>query len=134
MKKNFNIFILCLLVVGVGFYLLNKYLLSNQTPKEASNNMVQNVSMVDGKQIINISAKSGYVPRVSYAKANLPTILRFDTSGTFDCSASVNIPSINISKVLPNSGQTDIDLGSPKLGKMQGMCSMGMYPFEIIFN
>lgn len=95
---------------------------------------IQNVSIIDGKQIIEIKAKGGYTPRISKAKAGIPTILRFDTNGTFDCSASVRIPSINIFKVLPNSGSTDIDLGSPQLGTMQGSCGMGMYPFEINFS
>lgn len=95
---------------------------------------VQNVSIVDGKQIIEIKAKGGYTPRISLAKANMPTILRFDTNGTFDCSSSVRIPSMNITKVLPQSGSTDIELGSPKLGTLQGTCGMGMYPFEVQFQ
>lgn len=95
---------------------------------------VQNVSVVDGKQIIEIKAKGGYTPRVSIAKANIPTVLRFDTNGTFDCSASVRIPSMNITKILPQSGTTDIDLGTAKLGTLQGTCGMGMYPFEVEFQ
>lgn len=95
---------------------------------------IQNVSVVNGKQIIEIHAKGGYTPRVSTAKAGIPTILRFDTNGTFDCSASVRIPSMNITQVLPNSGLTDIDLGSQKVGGLQGTCGMGMYPFEIRFQ
>ena len=95
---------------------------------------VHNVSVVGGKQIIEINAKGGYTPRVSFAKANLPTTLRFNTNGTFDCSASVRIPSLNISKLLPNSGTTDIDLGNQKLGTLHGTCGMGMYPFTIEFQ
>lgn len=95
---------------------------------------VQNVSIVDGKQIIDIKAKGGYTPRISLAKANMPTILRFDTNGTFDCSSSVRIPSMNITKILPQSGSTDIDLGTAKLGILQGTCGMGMYPFEVQFQ
>jgi len=93
-----------------------------------------NVSIVDGKQIIEIRAKGGYQPRKSIAKVGLPTILRFNTSGTFDCSSSVRIPSMNISKALPQSGSTDIDIGNGKLGTLQGSCGMGMYPFEIEFQ
>lgn len=95
---------------------------------------IQNVSIVDGKQIVEIKAKGGYTPRISKAKAGIPTILRFNTNGTFDCSASVRIPSMSISQVLPNSGSTDIDLGNPKVGIVQGTCGMGMYPFEINFS
>ncbi len=93
-----------------------------------------NVSMVDGKQIVEIRAKGGYQPRVSTAKAGLPTILRFNTAGTFDCSAAVRIPSLDISKILPQSGATDINLGNPKFGTLSGSCGMGMYPFEIKFE
>ncbi|HEY4500525.1 MAG TPA: cupredoxin domain-containing protein [Candidatus Paceibacterota bacterium] len=93
-----------------------------------------NVSVVDGKQIIEIRAKGGYQPRVSTARAGLPTILRFNTAGTFDCSSSVRIPNLGISKILPQSGATDIDLGNPTLGTLVGSCGMGMYPFEIEFE
>jgi len=93
-----------------------------------------NVSVVDGKQIIEIRAKGGYQPRKSIAQAGLPTILRFDTNGTFDCSSSVRIPSLNISQILPQAGETDIDLGLPQIGTLQGMCGMGMYRFEIEFK
>ncbi|MDD4989540.1 MAG: cupredoxin domain-containing protein [Candidatus Pacebacteria bacterium] len=93
-----------------------------------------NVSIVDGKQIIEITAKGGFQPRKSIAKAGIPTILRFDTKGTFDCSSSIRIPSMNLSKILPQTGTTDIDIGSPKVASLQGTCGMGMYPFEIVFN
>ncbi|MFH1170447.1 MAG: cupredoxin domain-containing protein [Candidatus Vogelbacteria bacterium] len=93
-----------------------------------------NVRIVDGKQIIEIRAKGGYLPRRSVAQAGLPTTLRFDTNGTFDCSSSVRIPSLNISKILPQSGTTDIDIGSPPVATLYGTCGMGMYPFEVDFQ
>lgn len=93
-----------------------------------------NVSIVDGKQIIEISAKGGYQPRKSIAKAGIPTIIRFDTKGTFDCSSAVRIPSMNISKNLPQTGTTDIDIGTQKVATLQGTCGMGMYPFEVEFE
>ncbi len=92
-----------------------------------------NVSVVDGKQIIEIRAKGGYQPRKSVAQAGLPTVIRFNTSGTFDCSSSVRIPSLNISKILPQSGVTDIDIGKNEPGILKGSCGMGMYPFEVEF-
>ena len=94
----------------------------------------QNVSVVNGQQIIEISAKGGYQPRTSLAKADLPTIIRFNTAGSFDCSSAVRIPSLRISRNLPISGVTDIDIGRPKLGSLRGTCSMGMYRFEIKFE
>ena len=92
------------------------------------------VSVVDGKQIIEMKAKAGYFPMKVTAKAGMPTILRVHTSGTYDCSSALRVPSMNISKNLPPTGTTDIDLGSPSAGKLDGTCSMGMYPFEIDFQ
>lgn len=90
-----------------------------------------NVRMEDGQQIVEITAKGGYAPRVSTVKAGVPTIIRFNTKGTFDCSSSVRIPSLDISRSLPASGVTDIMLGVLEPGVLDGTCGMGMYPFEL---
>jgi plastocyanin domain-containing protein len=93
-----------------------------------------NVTMENGKQIIQVDVKGGYQPAVSAAKAGIPTILRFQTKGTYDCSSSVRIPSMNVSKTLPASGVTDIDLGVAQAGALQGTCGMGMYHFKVDFQ
>ncbi len=121
---------ICIALVLVGGALV----LTKKTPTEKVVVDANNVSIVDGKQIVEIKAKGGYIPRVSTAQAGIPTIIRFDTKGTFDCSSFVRIPSMNISKALPQSGKTDIDIGVQPAGTFQGMCGMGMYPFEIIFK
>lgn len=92
-----------------------------------------NVSVVDGTQIIEITAKGGYAPEKTVAKAGLPTVLRFETNGTFDCSSSVRIPSLGVGRRLPQSGATDIDVGTPAVGQLAGTCSMGMYSFAVDF-
>ncbi len=131
--KTTTAIIIAGVLIGGAILLTNKGNSSTSTQTAVEEN-IHNVSIVDGKQIIEIKAKGGYSPRVSVAKANMPTVLRFDTNGTFDCSASVRIPSMNLSKILPNSGTTDIDLGNPKLGMLQGTCGMGMYPFQVNFQ
>ncbi len=94
-----------------------------------------NVSVVDGKQIIVINAKGGYAPRVTSAKAGIPTVLKMDTTGTFDCSAALSIPSLGYRNMLPSSGETFIDVPPQKPGTtMRGLCAMGMYSFAINFN
>ena len=103
-------------------------------PSTSQNIPANNVIIENGKQIIEIKARGGYQPRVSVAKLGIPTVLRFETSGTFDCSSSVRIPSLGISKYLPQTGTTDIDLGSSQSGILQGSCGMGMYPFEVDFQ
>ena len=115
------------LIGGAGFF-------TGVSSNAGGDAPANNVSIVDGKQIVEIRARGGYQPRVSAAKAGLPTIIRFQTNGTFDCSSSVRIPSLGISKLLPQTGTTDIDLGLAQAGKLQGMCGMGMYFFEVNFN
>jgi plastocyanin domain-containing protein len=96
---------------------------------------VNNVSVVDGTQIIEITAKGGYAPQVTIAKADMPTIIRVDTKGTFDCSSSLTIPTIGYRGNLPITGTIDIPIPSQTAGtELQGLCGMGMYNFLITFN
>src|SRR3989344_8995420 len=115
------------LIGGAMILTLNK-------PSAQSEPLANNVSIVDGQQIIDITAKGGYTPRTSTAKAGIPTILRFHTSGTFDCSTAVRIPSMGISKTLPSTGTKDIVITNPQAGPLRGMCGMGMYPFQVNFQ
>ena len=136
-KQNLMIIIAIIFSAAVIFFAINR---TSEAPTVANNSEEQaseyanNVSIVDGKQIIVIKAKGGYSPIHSIAKAGIPTILRVDTNGTFDCSSSIRIPEMNISKSLPMSGSTDIDLGVQKVATFQGTCGMGMYPFDIKFE
>lgn len=93
-----------------------------------------NVYLENGIQIVELKARGGYSPRQSVAQAGLPTIIRFETAGTFDCSASVRIPSKNISLFLKQNGKTDVSIGTSSVGLFRGSCGMGMYPFEIDFR
>ncbi len=103
--------------------------------KNSSPQAVNNVSIVDGKQIITINAKGGYSPSITTAKADVPTILRVQTNGTYDCTSILRVPSIGYQKNLPPTGITDIELSPQEAGaKIQGMCGMGMYSFSIYFN
>ncbi len=107
---------------------------TNSQNQASTQVVASNVTVKEGKQIITINAKGGYQPQKSIAKAGIPTIIQFDTNGTFDCSSSVRIPSMNISKVLPQTGSTDIDIGTQQAGTLQGTCGMGMYDFTVEFT
>ncbi len=122
MKLSITIIIISILL-GAIILLSNKKTYQN----------INNVSIVNGIQIIEIEAKGGYNPQNTIAKANIPTILKVKTNNTFDCSLSLKIPSLNISTILDNSGQKEIDLKTPKKGLLNGTCSMGMYSFKINF-
>jgi len=93
------------------------------------------VFIVDGRQIIDISAKGGYSPRKVMAKAGIPTVLRVNTKGTFDCSASLVIPRLSYQKFLQPSGIEEIAITAEQAqGTLQGLCTMGMYNFQIKFQ
>lgn len=129
--KVTTISVIAVLVLIGGVFMFTKGNSQTQTGTEVTAN---NVTVVDGKQIITINAKGGYMPKKSIAKAGMPTVIRFDTNGTFDCSSSVRIPSMNLSKLLPQTGSTDIDVGIQHVATLQGTCGMGMYPFEVEFK
>ena len=94
-----------------------------------------NVSVVDGKQIIAISVKGGYSPQVSTAKADMPSTLRLETNGTFDCSSSLTIQALGYREHLPQSGVTEVQVPPQKAGTtIRGVCAMGMYNFAVNFK
>lgn len=109
-------------------------MLTLNTPSVPEGGAGGNVSVVGGQQIIDITAKGGYTPRTSTAKAGIPTIIRFRTNGTFDCSSYIRIPSLGVSQSLPSTGTVDIPVANPQPGALIGMCGMGMYPFQINFQ
>ncbi|TAK57281.1 hypothetical protein EPO17_02385 [Patescibacteria group bacterium] len=118
-------------IVVAGALIGGAFVLSENSPESNTDSVVNNVTVVDGKQIVEITAKGGYMPRKSVVSSGMPTVLRINTRGTFDCTSSVRIPSMDISQNLPPTGVTDIDLGVLSQGTIEGTCSMGMYPFEI---
>lgn len=100
-----------------------------------SNSGATTATVIDGKQIIDISAKGGYSPRVVLAKTGVPTVLRVTTNGTFDCSASVVIPKLSYQKFFPPSVTEEIPITAEQAtGTLQGLCAMGMYNFQIKFQ
>jgi len=95
----------------------------------------QKVEIKDGVQYITIDAKGGYFPKTTNAQAGIPTKIIMKTNGTYDCSASLVIRAVGFQKILPQTGETEIDLGIPQAGvPLQGVCGMGMYSFVVNFS
>ncbi len=119
-----------------GILIGNAFWFVSARPNTDDTNVgVPTAVIIDGKQVIDISAKGGYSPRRVLAKAGVPTILRVSTRGTFDCSASLVIPKLSYQKFLQPSGTEDIIIAPEQAqGTLQGLCSMGMYNFQIIFQ
>src|SRR3989344_3505447 len=108
---------------------------ARKTSSGSTSPSIDNVSVVDGKQIIEISAKGGYFPKVTLAQKGVPTLIKVGTKNTFDCSAALVIPSLGYRSILPSSGEILIDVPPQESGAiLQGLCAMGMYNFQIKFN
>ncbi len=133
MQKNTIIsIIISIFLVGGTFYLTS----DKSTPSyNEDTTPAQNVEIRNGVQYVTINAKGGYAPRISEIKSGLPTKLIVQTNGTYDCSVSLVIRSIGFQKILQPTGEEIIDLGIPESGnKIQGLCGMGMYNFQIKVN
>ncbi len=131
-----------IIAIAVSIFLLKNNnlkrsdIVSSAAKEEAlKKNAPSNVAIVDEKQVITINAKGGYSPQVTHAKADTPTIIKVVTNGTFDCSSALSIPSLQYQKNLPATGETLIDVPAQSMGTtLQGVCSMGMYNFSILFE
>jgi len=129
MQKNtiISIFISIALIGGTLYFVSDR-----STSSSDSAAQTQNIEVKDGVQYVTITAKGGYSPRITQIKGGLPTKLIVKTDGTYDCSASLIVRSVGFRKILQPTGEEVIDLGIPKSGdKVQGVCGMGMYNFQI---
>ncbi|WP_371391983.1 MULTISPECIES: cupredoxin domain-containing protein [Nocardia] len=128
-----------LVVLGMGFYTLNGGLELAGSPLAAgriaeafgASQPVADASaatVADGAQVVTITARTGaYTPDNVAAKPGVPTTLVVKTNGTQGCIRSLVIPSLDIQKVLPTTGETRIDLGILRPGRLDYTCGMGMY-------
>jgi plastocyanin domain-containing protein len=133
MSKTASIIIASLIIIATGYFVFSGP--NSKSVNSPVANNVENSTVKDGVQYVNITAKGGYLPRISNAKAGIPTKLVIKTNGTYDCSAALVIRSLNFRKMLSNTGEETIDAGTPKSGDtIQGICAMGMYSFAINFQ
>lgn len=134
MQKNTIISIaLSIAIVAGAFYVVTKEPNTSLGGVEIA--QTENTELRDGVQYVAVTAQGGYSPKLSTIKSGIPTKLVIKTNGTYDCSASLVIRSIGFQKVLGPTQEEIIDLGIPKAGdKIQGVCAMGMYSFQIKAN
>ena len=135
MKPTIIAILIVVVLIGASFVYSRNKDVSDDTRKEEIKEVKSNVSVVDGKQIITIDARGGYFPQMTIAKADMPTIIKVETKSTFDCSSALVIPDLNYQKNLPPTAVTEIEVPPQKAGEeIQGLCSMGMYSFQIKFE
>ena len=100
--------------------------------KVVSKNTTKNEAIAgvsaNGTQDVTINVTSrGYQSNVSTLKAGVPVKLKLVTNNTLGCSRAFSIPSLNVSKLLPQTGSEVIEFTPTKTGRLAYTCSMGMY-------
>lgn len=122
-------------IIIAGLLIAGSILYSSSGRSGGETPSVDNVSLVGGKQIIDIVAGGGYSPRLTRAKAGIATTLRLSSRTAFDCSTAVRIPSLNFGANLTPDTPASVELPPQTKGStLQGMCAMGMYRFAIEFE
>lgn len=124
-------------VVAMGLYTLNGGLELAGSPFAASA-IAQTVgisdptpdasttTVTDGHQEVVVTASgSGYSPRNVVIQAGVPTTLIVRSDGVRGCVRSFDLGGTET--LLPESGDTRIDLGTPTPGTRHYACGMGMY-------
>lgn len=77
---------------------------------------------------INITATSGgYSPREFTVKNNQPVSIIINSKNNRSCARAFTIPSLGISKLLPENGTENISFTPTSTGRIAFSCSMGMY-------
>ena len=85
-------------------------------------------SAADGTQTAVITVRPGsYSPGNVLVKAGVPTRLVFRSEGALGCERALVVPSLNVEKVLPPTGDTVIEAGTLPRGTIRYSCAMGMY-------
>ncbi len=114
-------------------YTLQNFYRAAVTPIEkllASSGEVAGVTQ-DGVQDVTIDVRNnGYTSSASTLKAGVPVRLRLSSKNTLGCSRAFTIPDLNISKVLPPTGEEEIVFTPKKTGRLAYTCAMGMYTGE----
>lgn len=89
----------------------------------------------NGKQEAEIQVSTyGYSSDTKTLKSGVPVVLKLATQKTAGCARAFSIPEYKISKILPETGITEVEFTPTKTGRLTYTCSMGMYTgsFNII--
>jgi plastocyanin len=137
------------LIVVMGLFTINQFLVAAGSPVTAQNLVASVVGTrsaaaapaavapapVNGVQTVTINAtSSGYEPSSIAVKAGIPTKVVFHTDQTRSCIVYTVFPSLNKQVVLPDAGDTEVDLGVLAAGEVPISCSMGMYTGTLVVS
>lgn len=122
------------LIVATGLLALNSGLELAGSPLAASRLLQtmgtstehENTRLADGRQEVVVTATNGgYSPRDSKISAGIPTTLIVRANGVTGCARTFVFGGRET--LLPQSGDTRIDLSIPTSGTLWFACGMGMY-------
>jgi sulfite exporter TauE/SafE len=126
-----------IIVLVMGLYTLNGGLTLVDSPLAATNlaqtlgltagpASADTVTVNNGRQVAVMTARTGdYSPGNIQVIAGVPTTLRVHSDNVDGCTRSLVLRGKGY--VLPENGDTDIDLGILQPGELHYRCGMGMY-------
>ncbi|HEX6977205.1 MAG TPA: sulfite exporter TauE/SafE family protein [Patescibacteria group bacterium] len=147
MKKKAFVYISSIVILVLGVLSINSGQILRGSPHTIQNYYTALVSIFkptaqakgsvagiqNGSQEVVVNVKSsGYTSTVNTLKAGVPVRMKLVTNNTQGCARAFNIPSMGISKVLPQTGTELVEFTPTKAGRLTATCSMGMY--TINFN
>lgn len=80
---------------------------------------------------INVT-DSGYSPDEIKLKKGVPAKVTLKTDNTLGCARAFVVPSLNVQKNLPKTGEDSFEFTPEKTGKITFSCTMGMYGGQFI--
>jgi uncharacterized protein len=84
--------------------------------------------IANGEQEVTIDvSNNGYKTSANVLKAGIPVKLILASKDVVNCVRDFVIPSLNMSKLLPETGTTIVEFTPTKTGPLSYSCGMGMY-------
>ncbi len=80
-----------------------------------------------GHQEARIDVTTSYQPQRLQVRAGIPTSLKLVSNGAKGCIRAFTVPAYNILAMLPETGETVVELPAAEPGEIAFSCSMGMY-------
>lgn len=132
------------ILLGMGAYTFNggltildspfaaKNLAATVGAKQAPAEAASVATTKDGIQTAVITVTPGqFSPNNVLVTAGVPTKLVFRAENAGGCIRAVVFPSLGSQTILPENGDSVIDLGTPEAGTINYSCGMGMYTGRI---
>ncbi len=121
-------------LTGSPYTFQNFYKAATSSTPTAQAGQVAGVTSNGTQQATIYVATGGYTSPVKKLKVGVPVELSLITNQVRSCAKSFVIPSLGVSKILPETGTEVLTFTPTQTGKLAYTCGMGMYTgsFEVI--